>query len=190
VWQRWAQRVLLGLSLVLACFLGYLLMTNSTSAPPPTATTPGTINQADATISKFTFTQTKGDKVQWQVDAQKARLFEQEKKAVLDDVAVTLFGIRGKEMTVKGDEGTLHTDTKNFVLANRSEPLVIYTESGYTIYTNHLAWTDHTREIRTQDPVRIVGHGLDVKGRGLLGHLDTEEFEVLEDVHVDVAPIS
>ena len=190
MWQRWAQRILLSLSLVLACVLVYLLATNTASSPLPTATPPGTINQADAIISKFTFTQTKGDKVQWQVDAQQARLFEQEKKAILDNVAVTLFGVQGREMTVHGDEGTLNTDTKNFLLTNRSEPLVIYTESGYTIYTNHLSWTDQTREIRTQDPVHIIGHGLDVKGRGLLGHLDTEEFEVLEDVHVDVAPTS
>ncbi len=190
MWRSWAQRGLLALSLLLACFLVYLLVTNSTSVPPPTATAPGTINQADAIISHFTFTQTKGDKVQWQVDAQQARLFEQDKKAILDRVAVTLFGVQGKEMTVHGDEGTLNTETKNFVLANRSEPLVIYTESGYTIYTNHLAWTDQTREIHTRDPVRIVGHGLEVTGRGLLGHLDTEEFEVLEDVHVDLAPVS
>jgi lipopolysaccharide export system protein LptC len=135
VWQRWAQRILLGLSLALVCFLVYLLMTNSTASPPPTATAPGTINQADAIISKFTFTQTKGDKVQWQVDAQQARLYEQDKRAILDNVAVTLFGIQGKEMTVHGDEGTLNTDTKNFLLTNRSEPLVIYTQSGYTIYT-------------------------------------------------------
>ncbi len=190
VWQRLAQRMLLGLSVLLGCLLIYLLLTNSTASPPPTATAPGTINQADAIISKFTFTQTKGDKVQWQVDAQQARLFEQDKKAILDNVAVTLFGVQGKELTVHGDEGTLNTETKNFLLANRSEPLVIYTQSGYTIYTNHLVWTDQTREIRTQDPVHIVGHGLDVKGRGLLGHLDTEEFEVLEDVHVEVAPVS
>ena len=190
MWQRWAQRVLLGLSILLGCVLIYLLMTNSTASPPPTATAPGTINQADAIISKFTFTQTKGDKVQWQVDAQRARRFEQDKKAILDDVAVTLFGLQGKELTVHGDEGTLNTETKNFLLSNRSAPLVIYTQSGYIIYTNHLAWTDQTREIRTQDPVRIVGNGLDVKGRGLLGHLDTEVFEVLEDVHVEVAPAS
>jgi LPS export ABC transporter protein LptC len=190
VWQRLAQRVLLGLSILLGGVLIYLLMTNSTASPPPRATAPGSINQADATISKFTFTQSKGDKVQWQVDAQEARLFEQDKKAILDDVAVTLFGVQGRELTVHGDEGTLNTETKNFLLANRSEPLVIYTQSGYTIYTNHLAWTDQTREIRTQDPVHIVGNGLDVKGRGLLGHLDTEEFEVLEDVHVEVAPAS
>ncbi len=172
---------------MLACFLIYLLMTNATSVPPPTAIVPGTIDQADAIISRFTFTQTKGDRVQWQVDAKQARMFEREKKAVLDNVTVTLFGLQGKELTVQGDEGSLDTESKDFLLANRSEPLVIHTQSGYVIYTNHLMWTDQTREIRTKDPVRIIGHGLEVKGRGLLGHLDTEEFEVLEDVHVDLA---
>ncbi|MBI3807342.1 MAG: LPS export ABC transporter periplasmic protein LptC [Nitrospirae bacterium] len=190
MWQRWVRGGLLALSAVLACFLAYVLMTNSTTVPFPTAAVPGSMDKADATISQFTFTQTKGDTVQWQVQAQEARLFERDRQAMLQVVAVTLFGQQGKELTVTGDEGTLNTETKNFVLANRSEPLVIRTESGYVIYTNHLSWTDQTREIRTQDPVRIIGHGLDVTGRGLLGHLDREEFEVLEDVHVDLAPAS
>ena len=178
----------MALSAVLACVLVYLLVTNSTMVLAPTAAAPGSMDPADAKISQFTFTQTKGDTVQWKVQAQEARLFERDRRATLQVVAVTLFGKQGKDLTVTGDEGTLDTETKDFVLANRSEPLVIRTESGYVIYTNHLAWTDQTREIRTSDPVRIVGHGLDVTGRGLLGHLDREEFEVLEDVHVDLAP--
>jgi len=190
VWRHWAQRSLFAISVILACFLAYLLLTNSTSVPTPTTTAPGSIDQADATISNFTFTQTKGATVQWQVQAQQARLFEQDKRALLQTVAVTLFGQQGKELTVTGEEGTLDTATKNFILANRTAPLVVETTSGYIIYTNHLAWIDQTREIRTQDPVRIVGHGLEVRGRGLLGHLDTEEFEVLEDVHVDLVPAS
>jgi len=190
VWQRWVRGGLLALSAVLACFLVYLLVTNSTMVPTPTAAAPGSMDQADAKISQFTFTQTKDDTVQWQVQAQEARLFERDRRAILHVVAVTLFGQQGKELMVTGDEGTLNTETKDFVLVNRLEPLAIHTESGYVIYTNHLAWTDQTREIRTQDPVRIVGHGLEVTGRGLLGHLDREEFEVLEDVHVDLAPAS
>ena len=190
VWQRLVRRGLLALSVVLACFLAYLLMTNSTAVPPPTATAPGSMDSSDATISQFTFTQAKGDVVQWQVEAAEARLFEQDKKTMLKVVAVTLFGRQGKELTVTGDDGVLNTETKDFVLSNKWEPLVVHIESGYVIYTNHLAWTDKAREIRTKDPVRIVGHGLVVTGRGLLGHLDTEEFEVLEDVHVDLAPAS
>ena len=190
VWRSWVQRGLLTLSGVLACFLVYLLVTNSASVPPPTTTGLGTFSQADATISHFSFTQTKDDQVQWQIEARQARLFEQDKKAVLDGVEVTLYGAEGREMTVQGDEGNLDTATKDFVLMNRSEPLVIRTESGYTIYTNYVTWKDETREIRTQEPVRIVGHGLEVTGRGLMGHIDTEEFHVLEDVHVDLVPVS
>lgn len=190
MWQRWVRRGLLALSGMLACFLVYLLMTHSTVVSTPTATPPGSMDAADATISQFTFTQTKGDVVQWQVQAQEARLYERDRRAMLQIVAVTLFGQQGKELTVTGDEGILNTETKNFVLSNRSEPLVIHTESGYVIYTNHLAWTDQTREVRTQDSVRIIGHGLEITGRGLVGHLDIEEFEVLEDVHVDLAPAS
>jgi lipopolysaccharide export system protein LptC len=42
--------------------------------------------------------------------------------------------------------------------------------------------------VSTGDPVTIVGQGLEIKGRGLVGKLDSEEFKVLEDVHVEIAP--
>lgn len=180
----------MALSAVLACLLIYLLITNSTSLPSPTATAPGTFSQADATISNFSFTQTKGEQIQWQVEARHARLFERDKQAVLAGVEVTLFGERGREMMVRGDEGILNTETKDFILANQSQPLVIKTDSGYTIFTNHVTWKDESREISTQDRVRIIGHGLEVTGRGLLGYMDKEEFQVLEDVHVDLDPVS
>lgn len=186
MWELIARRSLLTLSMLLAAFLGYLLFVNADSVPTSQSAPPGSIEQADAKISEFTFTQTKGDVVQWQVQAKHARLFEQEKRALLSVVDVTLYGTKGKELTVSGDEGTLDTSTKNFMLMNRVDPLVVETSSGYTIYTNHLVWTDASREIRTNDPVRIIGNGLTVSGRGLLGHLESEEFEVLEDVHVDV----
>ena len=185
-----ARRGFLAVSLLLGTFLTYLLFVNADSVPVSQSSATGGIEQADAKISEFEFTQTKGDVVQWQVQAKYARLFEQEKRALLSDVDVTLYGLKGKELTVSGDEGTLDTATKDFALMNKVEPLIVRTGGGYTIYTNHLVWTDATREIRTGDPVRIVGHGLSVTGRGLLGHLESEEFEVLEDVHVDVAPAS
>jgi lipopolysaccharide export system protein LptC len=53
-----------------------------------------------------------------------------------------------------------------------------------------LAWTDATKVFQTDDPVRIVGNGLEITGRGLLGRLELQEFEILEDVHVDVSPAS
>ena len=93
-------------------------------------------------------------------------------------------------MTLSGEEGTLDIATKSLLLANQTEPMVVETQSGYTIYTNHVAWKDATKELHTNDLVRIVGHGITVTGRGLLGRMDSEEFQILEDVHVDFLPAS
>jgi len=190
MWELVARRTLLAVSVLLATFLGYLLFRNADSVPSSLALAPGSIEQADAKIEEFIFTQSKGDVVQWQVQAKQARLFEQDKRAVLRDVAFTFYGTGGDEVTVHGEEGTLDTATKNFRLVNRQTPIVVETRSGYTIYTNHLVWMDQAREIRTEDPVRMVGHGLEVTGQGLLGRMESEEFEVLQDVHVDLVPSS
>jgi LPS export ABC transporter protein LptC len=190
MWERIARWTLLTLSVFLAVFLVYLLFVNADSAPTSLPAPPGSIERADAKISEFTFTQSKGDAVEWQVEAKQAQLFEREKRALLSGVDITFFGAKGKELTLSGEEGTLDIATKNLVLANQAKPLVVETRSGYTIYTNHLAWRDETKEIHTNDPVRIVGHGIEVTGRGLLGRMALEEFEILEDVHVDFVPAS
>ncbi len=190
MWERWVRRGLLTLSVVLAAFLGFLLITRSNPGASSRSVTPVGKEAADARIQDFTFTQTKGDLVQWKVQAEQARLYEKESRAVLSNVHITLYGVQGKELTLSGDEGTLDTQSKNFQLSNKTTPIVVEMQSGYTIQTNHLAWTDARHEIQTPDHVTIQGHGLQVTGRGLLGKMDTEEFQVLDDVRVDVVPAS
>jgi LPS export ABC transporter protein LptC len=190
MWELIARRTLLAASALLAVFLGYLLVRNadSVSTSQPSVSEP--MEQADAKLSEFTFTQSKGDVVQWQVQAKQARIFEQEQRALLHDVSLTFYGGEGEEVRVHGDEGMLDTASKDFALSNREAPVTVITKSGYTIYTNHLVWTDKSKEIRTEDPVRIVGPGLEIQGLGLLGRMESEEFEVLHDVHVDLVPAS
>jgi LPS export ABC transporter protein LptC len=190
MWELIARRTLLASSVLLAAFLGYLLVRNADSLPTSQPISLAPLEQADAKLSDFIFTQSKGDVVQWQVQAKHARVFEQEKQALLYDVALTFYGGDGEEVTVHGEEGTLDTASKNFLLSNHEAPIIVTTRSGYTIYTNHLVWTDKTKEIRTEEPVRIVGQGLEIRGLGLLGRMESEEFEVLHDVHVDLVPAS
>ncbi len=190
MWERWFRRGLLALSVVLATFLGYLLVTRSNPGSSSRSVTAVGAESADARIQDFMYTQTNGDIVQWKVQAEQARLFEKDSHAILSKVQVTLYGKQGQELTLSGDEGTLDTQTKNFQLSNRTTPIVVETQSGYTIQTNHLTWTDARHEIKTADHVTINGHGLQVTGMGLLGKMDTEEFQVLDDVRVDVVPAS
>jgi lipopolysaccharide export system protein LptC len=122
------------------------------------------------------------------VQAQRAHVFEAQQRAQLEQVQVTLYGQKGWELKLEGDEGTIDLAKKDFVLVKHADQIAVHLQSGYTITTNHLAWTDQDREVRTGDPVTISGHGLIVKGRGLVGKLDTEEFKVAHDVHVVITP--
>jgi lipopolysaccharide export system protein LptC len=156
---------------------------------PPKAgfSSPSTSSQADAGINHFTFKHSKAGAVQWQVEAERARLVESEHRADLEQVRVTLFGERGWELRAAGDEGAINTATKDFVLLNRNGPIEIELQGGYRVYTNHLAWTDQSHQVTTQDQLRMTGEGIEVTGRGLLARLDDQEFRILDDVRLVLA---
>lgn len=184
MWQRWARGGLLGLTVVLASFLLYLLATRTESVPSPSSASQGPHGRSDAGIDQFKFIQSRAGAVQWEVQAQRAHVFEAEHRALLEQVQVILYGSNGWELKLEGDEGTIDLARKDFVLIKHDDQITVRLESGYTIKTNHLAWADQEHEVKTGDPVTISGHGLVVTGRGLVGKLDTEEFKIAHDVQV------
>jgi LPS export ABC transporter protein LptC len=99
---------------------------------------------------------------------------------------VTLYGQKGWELKLSGDEGTIDTTKKNFTLLRHNGTIPVHLQSGYTIYTNHLNWEEERREVSTKDAVTIIGQGMEITGRGLIGKLDSEEFKILDDVHVEI----
>lgn len=188
MWLVWVRRALLTLSLIFASSLVYVLLTNRDSGSSPHLPSPSSLSDGDAGMERFTFLHSQDDRVKWQVRADRAQVFEKDHQAVLDNVEVSLFGERGRELRLVGDEGTIDMEKRDFVVANRDRLLAIELDGGYIIYTNHLAWLDDQQELRTQDPVKIVGHGMEVKGQGLVGNLDSEEFHIQHNVEVHIAP--
>jgi lipopolysaccharide export system protein LptC len=187
MWHCWARGGLLVLSAALASFLFYLLAVRVESVPSPTSASPGALERADAGFEGFTFVQSRAGSVQWEVRAHRGRLLEAESRAILEQVQVTLFGANGWELRLQGDEGTIDTARKDFVLVKHAGLIAVELQNGYTIYTNHLAWTDAQGEISTRDLVTISGQGMEITGRGLIGKLDGEEFQILENVRVELS---
>ncbi len=188
LWDRWARAGLLTLSALLALSLFYILVTRSESTPRASLDGPRPLETADAGIHDFRFVQSEAGAVKWEVLARQAHLFEGEQRARLEDVRVSLFGPGGRELHAVGDEGAIDTAKKDFVLTKRSGLIAVELSSGYTIYTNHIHWSEEQKQIHTADPVTISGHGLEVTGQGLVGKIDQEEFQVLQDVHVELVP--
>jgi lipopolysaccharide export system protein LptC len=186
LWVRWLRTGLLTLSTVLALSLLYILVTRSEPPSHPSVNGVEPLETADAGIQDFRFVQSEAGAVKWEVLARQAHLFEGEQRARLEDVRVSLFGRNGRELHAVGDEGAIDTARKDFVLSKRAGVIAVELNSGYTIYTNHLHWSEERKQIHTADPVTISGHGLEVTGQGLVGKIDQEEFQVLQDVYVEL----
>ena len=179
---RW---MLSGVVLSLAVFLGYAVMGHVRSiAPPPPVEFP-VLQEADAEMEGFVYSQTKDGIVQWEVVAQKAEVFESKHEAALEKVELRLLGNDGEEMILQAEEGIINTQTNDFELRNREELITIELANGYTILTPHVYWIDSKQEIRTTDLVTIQGQGLQITGIGLVGYLESEEFTVLDQVRVE-----
>ena len=183
--NRFLRWTLSGLILGLAAFLGYVVVghVRSNVFPPP-AQFP-VLQEADAEMEGFVYRQTKDGIVQWEVVAQKAEVFEAKHEAALETVELRLLGHDGEEMMLQADEGLINTETNDFEMRNREELITIELANGYTILTPHIHWIDAKQEIRTPNPVTIQGQGIRITGIGLVGFLESEEFTVLDQVHVE-----
>jgi lipopolysaccharide export system protein LptC len=59
-------------------------------------------------------------------------------------------------------------------------------EGGYQVFTDKLVWKEDIRQILTEDPVVIQGNGLEITGTGLVGDVDKNEFQLLNNVRAKV----
>ena len=90
-------------------------------------------------------------------------------------------------MTVEGDDGTINTVSKDFVLSKRSGDLALVFEDGYTIYTPRLSWVNNERRFWTDEPVRITGpNRMEVTGQGMDTLLTTREMRIRRNARVEV----
>jgi len=183
---RVARAALLGTMLALLATIAVFVAAGPARRVPQ-ASSPVLPQQADAGLQGFSFAQTKGGLVDWKIQARHAQLFEAKATARLhDDVQVTLMGVDGVTMTVTGDEGTINTASKNFVISKRSGNLALILNGGFTIYTPRIRWDNQALRMWTDGPVRITGPRLEVTGQGMDAFPASREMRVRRNVRVGI----
>lgn len=180
---RW---IFAGIVLSVAGYLGYVLTQHVKSNPSASVATSPVFENADAGLQGFVYRQTEEGRIQWEVEAQNAQVYESDHHVVLERVHVRLLSENGQTMTLEADQGTLDTVNSNFDLRNREEWIAVEFANGYTILTPSIHWENDEREIRTNESVTIHGRGMTVTGRGIIAELHDETFRILDDVRVDV----
>jgi len=138
--------------------------------------------KADVEMTDFRFFSTRNGRVEWEIRAKSAEMFERKHQALLDDVHVTFLNDNGMGMALQGEKGVLDTDSKDFQIANQSDPIHVLMNQDYHLYTSTLDWINKTREIQSAAPIQIEGPNGNIHGTGLRVNLALQETQVLHDV--------
>ncbi len=143
---------------------------------------------ANAWIQGFSYQQTRSGVTKWLVNADQAKVFDDEHMAKLQTVTVRLFDqdFQKEQMVITSEEGIMNTASNDFELLSQKEKTVMSLESGYQVLSNSLRWIEQERKIHTKDPVIIQGDGMVITGTGLIGDAETNEFQILHNVRAEV----
>jgi LPS export ABC transporter protein LptC len=152
---------------------------------PPSRTL---ISKADIEMEGFTLKQFRNGAVEWDINAKRAELFEDQKKVLLDETQATLQTAEGLQVSFSGDQGLINTETHDFEIKKNDGDLDVSMNNGFTIRTPSLSWKDQEREIVSMEPVQITAQKLRIRGDQLVVKLENQEFTVNGDVHVTTEP--
>ena len=148
----------------------------------------GLITEADIEMDWFALKQIRGGLVEWDIHAKRAELFENRHAVLLNNLDAILQTDEGLRVSFAGDRGLLNTQSRDFEIRKDDGDLDVSMNNGYSVQARSLAWKDRTREIVSEQPVRIFGQGFRIQGDQLTIRLENQEFSVVGDVHVTQDP--
>jgi len=140
------------------------------------------IQEADTRIDEFTLFQTNNGKVDLEIRAKHAEVFEEKELASLRDVKVTINRQGGMRAYLVGDSGSVNTSTKDFRIDKKEMDTRIDLGDDLTVITGSVRWINKNREVISDSPVEIRQEGIVIRGNQFIANLGTQEYEVSGDV--------
>ena len=174
----------------MAVFIAQRVITHMETKSQATASVPLEEQQgADAWIQGFSYHQTRSGATKWVVTADQAKVFDDEHRAKLQAVKVQLFdqGFEKEQLVITSEEGVMNTLSNDFDLISHEEKTVMTFETGYQVFSDSLKWKEETQQIHTEDSVVIQGDGLVITGIGLIGDVEKNEFQLLQNVRAEMS---
>ena len=97
---------------------------------------------AKMSLGKLHHTATRDGVIEWSLDASSARLLDEKKQLILDDLSVVFYMKDGKKAYLTAEKGFLHTESNDIEVAGN----VVVKNNNYVLKTEKLNY-EHTRRI-------------------------------------------
>lgn len=137
-------------------------------------------------MDKVIFSQSKKGTRDWQIKADRLYTVGNEDYIRMERVAALFSGAGntdqgGKPMYISGGEGAYYNNLKVLTLA---DDVVVHTSDGYEMQTENLTYLEGLRQFKTSNGIKILGHNIDLRGRGLFYDLASGDYVVDGRVYV------
>jgi len=179
------RRLLACLILIIVLALGVLLWRHL-QKQSPLDVLEALPEQVDLSLQKLHYTQNEDGQRSWTLDAEKAEYQRESGQGMLDKVHLTLYeaGQFG-EVTLSADHGSLEQDKQQLEAWGN---VVVTTAKGDRLYTERLRYDGATRFLLTDEPVRIVGQRMELKGTGLQAGLESGRMQLKKNIWMKLWP--
>ena len=121
----------------------------------------------------------KGD-LRWQLDAEEAEIFDDQKKTQMRRVKVTVFQ-KSRVWVVTGDEGEMQNETRDVTVRGN---VVVTSDDGLRFTSEDLHWKTDAKRLWTDGPVTVVKGQTTITGRGFSSEIEAERALIRARVRV------
>jgi len=126
---------------------------------------------AKMSLGKVHHTATRDGVIEWSLDASSARLLDEKKQLILDDLSVVFYMKDGEEAHLTAAKGFLHTDSNDIEVAGN----VVVKNNDYVLKTEKLNYEHTSRTLFSTIPVEISSDSEKLTADSISFDLDTKK---------------
>ncbi len=145
-----------------------------------------TVVDGDVIVTGFRLATLSDGKLEWEVEAARARLFESTHQAVLDQARGSIRMQDGALTQFEGATAVFDTVSRDFELDGAAGDAVLTLPNGYVIRAKRLRWIQARGELVSDDAVSVIGSRVSFHGVGLLVRPSSQELTILSNARADV----
>ncbi len=127
------------------------------------------------------FSEIKGDKVSWTIEAVAIRYYQDEERITLDKPRVKMYPPEGGEVKVTGNSGEFFRLSGDMDLIGSVEGS---SDLGYTMTTDRLHYSESEKTISTDAPVLIKSDDMSLNGKGLVFDIESQQLSISKGVRI------
>ena len=142
----------------------------------------------DQSIKDMHMIETQDGGKEWELWSDRARSLNAQELLELDAVRATFYADSGVTFNVTGKKGSVQVKTKDLKVMG---DVVIRSSNGYVFRTSHMEYGAHSKLLRTDAPVEMIGPrdakggSLRLTGTGMEASSATNKMDVLKDVRAE-----